>query len=210
MSNYDRKTSIEEFLNATAAKQPTPGGGAVTALVGALSAAVGEMVLNYSIGKKDLEAFQDELKPAVEELHRARMLMLQLMVEDAAAYEVLSSLRKLPKDSKERLDKYPVALLTCIRVPQSMAATAVKIIELCDRMINFVNYYLLSDLAVCADLAMATTRCAIYQVRVNLKEVTDAADRTSIEATTSRLLSQAALEIQRVAPRIWERDQLGQ
>ena len=54
--HYDAKTSLSDFLDATAAKQPAPGGGSVTALCGALAAAIGEMVLNYSIGKKGLEA----------------------------------------------------------------------------------------------------------------------------------------------------------
>ena len=62
---HDEKNTIEEFLNAAAAKQPAPGGGSVTALVGALAASMGEMVINYSIGKKDLEPFIDELRPAL-------------------------------------------------------------------------------------------------------------------------------------------------
>jgi formiminotetrahydrofolate cyclodeaminase len=40
---YERQTTIEQFLAATAARQPTPGGGSVAALAGALAAAIGEM-----------------------------------------------------------------------------------------------------------------------------------------------------------------------
>ena len=76
---YDHKTTIHDFLNATAAKQPTPGGGSVTALCGALAAAIGEMVLNYSVGKKDLAQHQDDLKTGLSELTRARALLLGLM-----------------------------------------------------------------------------------------------------------------------------------
>ena len=54
---FDASTSLDSFLTAAAAKKPTPGGGSVTALVGALAASMGEMVLNYSIGKKDLAAY---------------------------------------------------------------------------------------------------------------------------------------------------------
>ena len=82
---YDQNTTIQDFLNAAAAKQPAPGGGSVTALVGALAASMGEMVVNYSIGKKGLEAHQVELKEVVGELHRARQLLLQLMAEDQRA-----------------------------------------------------------------------------------------------------------------------------
>src|SRR5947208_13252171 len=94
---YDQNTTLKDFLNAAAARQPTPGGGSVTALAGALAASMGEMVVNYSIGKKGLEAFQGELKPAVEELHRARGLLLRLMAEDQAAFQALTTARKLPE-----------------------------------------------------------------------------------------------------------------
>jgi formiminotetrahydrofolate cyclodeaminase len=202
---HDRQTSIEQFLIATAARQPTPGGGSVAALAGALSAALGEMVLNYSIGKKDLQAFQAELTTAANELERARELLLRLMVEDQAAYEAFAAIRKLPADSPERADRLPVAVLTCIRGPQAIGATAVAILELCDQVVEKVNPYLLSDLAVCADLAMATARGAMYNCRVNLTEVTDLVDRRSIEGVMDQLLSRALSLIQRVVPKIWER-----
>lgn len=202
---YDQKTTLDQFLQAAAAKQPTPGGGSITALVGALSASMGEMVLNYSVGKKDLQAYVGELKPALEEFTRARKLMLSLMVEDQLAYETFTAISKLPADAPDREGKYNAALLACIRVPQAMGATGVAILQICDRMINFVNPYLLSDLAVCADLAMATVRCASYNVRINLQNLKDSKDRTQIESSIGQLLTHGASTIQRVAPRIWDR-----
>src|SRR4051812_8587119 len=167
---FDRKSTIEAFLEGAAAKQPTPGGGSITALAGALAASMGEMVVNYSIGKKGLEAFQGELKPALEELHRARGLLLRLMAEDQAAYQALTNARKLP-DGPDKAAQIKAAVTASIRGPQTMAAAAVSILDISDRIINFVNYHLLSDLAVCTDLAMATARCAIYNVRVNLPDL---------------------------------------
>lgn len=202
---FDHSTPIGDFLRAAAAKQPTPGGGSIAALVGALAASMGEMTLNYSIGKKGLEAFQGELKPALAELTRARTLLLQLMVEDQMAYEAISTIRKLPESDPTRAARFNAALLACIRIPEAMAATSVAILELTDRVANFVNPYLLSDLAVCADLAMATVRCAIYNVRANLPDIKDPADRSRIESTIRSLLSRGASLIQQVAPRIWER-----
>ena len=202
---HDRTTTVEQFLAATAARQPTPGGGSVAALAGALAAAIGEMVINYSIGKKDLLQHQPQLKTAVHELERARELLLQLMVEDQAAYEALTMIRKLPAESSERIDRLPAAILTCIRVPQSIGAAAVAILELAGRMVDLVNPYLLSDLAVSAELAMATVRCAIYNCRVNLVDVPDARDRQSIESTMNLLQTRAVGLIQAMIPRIWSR-----
>jgi formiminotetrahydrofolate cyclodeaminase len=202
---YDQNSTIKQFLDAAAAKLPTPGGGSVTALAGALAATMGEMTINYSIGKKGLEPFEGELKPALAEYHRAREVLVQLMAEDQQAYAALTAARKLPEGSPERASQLPAALTACIRGPQAIAATAVAVLELCDRVVNFVNPWLLSDLAVCADLSMATVRCAVYNVRVNLPDIADPAERQKIEGATFELLSRAGLLIQQVSPRIWAR-----
>jgi formiminotetrahydrofolate cyclodeaminase len=121
----------------------------------------------------------------------------------------VGQVRKLPPGSPERLAQEPVALMAAIRVPQAIAATTVAVLELADRVVNFVNFQLLSDLAVCSDLAMAATRCAIYNVRVNVSDGMSAADRRSVESSISRLLSQAAMLIQQLSPRIWARHAQG-
>src|SRR4051794_28832791 len=178
---YDKNQTIDSFLTATAAKQPAPGGGSVAALAGALASAIGEMVVNYSVGKKVLAPYQDELRHALIELQRARQVMLELMVEDQAAFETLSSVKKLGQS-----DKFDAALLACIRIPQAIGTTAAAVLHLCDRLTDKVNKILLSDLAVCAEIAMATVRCAAYNVRVNLSDVADQTERTKFDAAASK------------------------
>ena len=206
---HDQNASIRAFLDATAARQPTPGGGAVTALVAALAAAIGEMVINYSIGKKGLEAFEGELRPAGAELMSLRDGLLKSMVDDQAAFAELTAARKLPDAAPGKAAAVRAALAGAIRAPHQMAVASVAVLELCDRVLNFVNRHLLSDLAVCADLAMASTRCAIYNVRVNLPDVIDPAERQATEAAVGQVLSRAAALIQGVGPRIWERVRQG-
>jgi methenyltetrahydrofolate cyclohydrolase len=200
----DRTSTIESFLDAAAAKQPTPGGGSVAALAGALAASMGEMVLNYSIGKKGLESHTDTLKTALDELTRVRKILLELMVEDQAAFESLTAAKKLAK-SGEGQDALLQAIKICIRVPQSIAAAAVAILHLSDIIVDIVNPYLLSDLAVCGDLAMATVRCAVYNVRINLPEIADEKLCWEIETATVQLLSRATMLIQHLSPAIWTR-----
>jgi formiminotetrahydrofolate cyclodeaminase len=202
---YDHDTTIGEFLSAAAAKQPAPGGGSVTALAGALAATMGEMVLNYSVGRKNLSPYEPELKSALAELTRARGLLIQLMAEDQLAYEALSAAKKLPETSPARQKDFDVALVACIRVPQAMGATALAVLELADRLVEKVNPYLLSDLAVCCELSMATIRCAAYNVRANLPDLADPRDRESTESTAQRLLDHALPLIRRAVPAIWTR-----
>ncbi len=205
---YDGKTTIDGFLDAAAAKQPAPGGGSIAALCGALASAMGEMVINYSLGKKNLADYQEDLGHALENFHRERLRLLELMVEDQSVYSALTAARKLPQ-SDDRDQQITQALLASIRTPEAIGAAAVVILEICDGVINFVNFHLLSDLAVCADLAMATVRCAVYNVHVNLADVADPPERHRIESTIGHVLSRAAALIQRISPRIWERHEQG-
>lgn len=200
----DLNVSVAEFLEACAARQPVPGGGAASALAGAMAASMGEMVLQYSVGKKGLEEFQSELKPALEKMRQARLHLQHMAVEDQQAFEAVTALRKLPADHADR-QKLPEAILTSAKVPQNIANAGVTVLELCDQMVNFVNPYLLSDLAVAADLAMAATRCAVYNVRVNLPDIADEATRMRIEASMTDVLMRASKVIQQVTPRIWAR-----
>ena len=202
---YDATTQIGDFLDAAAAKQPAPGGGSAAALAGALAAAMGEMVLNYSVGKKNLAQHEPQLRSALTELTRARGLLLELMAEDQQAYEALTAAKKLPESSPTRQNDFDVALLASIRVPQAMGATALAILQLADALVDKVNHYLLSDLAVCCELAMATVRCAVYNVRANLPDVADASDRRQIELTAGALVAHATPLVQRAVPRIWAR-----
>ncbi len=203
---HDRTTPIAEFLSATAARQPTPGGGSVAALTGALAAAIGEMVLAYSVGRRDAVAVEPQLRHVAGELARAREVLLQLMVDDQSAYAELTAVRKLPAGSAERAERLPATVLACVRCPQAIAATAVAILGLCEQVVDHVNPWLLSDLAVCADLATATARAAGYNVRVNLPSVADLEGRQALAAETDQLWSRALERVKRVSPRIWVRD----
>jgi formiminotetrahydrofolate cyclodeaminase len=202
---YDASRTISAFLDATAARQPAPGGGSVTALVGALASAIGEMVLAYSAGKKELAAHEPELKRAIDELQRARAVMLELMVEDQSAFAALTAARKAAKGAGDRDPAFAAALLACIRVPQAIGTTAGAILDLCGHLVPMVNAFLLSDLAVSAELAMATVRCAAYNVRVNLQDVSDPAEQDRFVNTTNAMVWRATARIQQVIPAIWAR-----
>lgn len=185
-SELDSSVTLEAFLSAAAAKQPVPGGGAVTALVGALASAMGEMVLNYSVSKKDLGQYQEHNTQALRELQKARQLFQRLMVEDQQAYAAFTQARK-SRDDPQTLQQ---TVQTCVQVPLTIATTALQVLRITVRVAHTSNRWLLSDLAVCGELAMATLRCGIHNVRVNLPELPESL-RTEYERECQRLHLQA-------------------
>lgn len=197
---HDASIALSSFLDAVAAKQPAPGGGSVAAVAGALAAAMGEMVLNYSVGKKDLADHRPMLEDALAQLTRARGLLLRLMTEDQAAFESLTAAKKAGDPAT-----LGAAVLTAIRVPQAIAATAAAILEQAERVAPIANRWLLSDLAVSAELAMATVRCGTYNVRVNLGDVAEPAERKKLAGWCDDLVARGAAAMRRAMPAIWAR-----
>jgi methenyltetrahydrofolate cyclohydrolase len=202
----ESSATIAQFLDATAAKQPAPGGGSVTALVGALAAAIGEMVLQYSIGRKSvLPADDTKLRDALAEMTRARNVLVELMIEDQGAFAALSAARKACNDQGDRDPTFAAALLACIRIPQAIGATAGALLDLCAQVTPIANKFLISDLAVCAELSMATVRCAAYNVRVNLVDVSDPTDRQHFEDAINQIVVHGTERIRATMPAIWKR-----
>lgn len=162
-------STVRQFLAATASKQPTPGGGSVAALAGALAASLAEMALQYTVGRKQFETVQGELATAIDKLRKAGGLMQDLVKEDMAAYASLSEVLKIPQDKRTEDPRYLPAVVAAIRAPESIGGLAFHILQLCDEFLDKCNPYLVSDLGVAAALAHATVHAAELNVLVNLR-----------------------------------------
>lgn len=183
-------TPLDAWLEAAGAKHPTPGGGSVAALVGALAAAMGEMTLNYSVNRPSNTADVDAaLAPLLAEMSRARSLLLQLCEEDQIAY---SGWRAAKKAGEASLLKEATA--ASIAVPQAIMATSLIVLDLAVRAVAHANPWLLSDLLVCGDLATAAVRCGSYNIEANLT------DFNKDEAATMR--AECAAQVNRAVERV--------
>lgn len=185
------KSTIAEFLSQTAAKSPTPGGGAVASAVGALSAALAQMVVSYSLGKKNLADHQPRLTEAAHILERARAILLELAEEDAAAYGLVNELQKLPEGDPRRA-QLPAANAASVQVPLAVMAACVDLLRLFVGLAPITNRHLRSDLAIAAILAEATARASRWNVEVNVTFLGDDAEKSRALKTVATLLPEAA------------------
>lgn len=170
MSTFGSMT-VEQFLAATHAKSPTPGGGAVASAVGALAAALAGMVVSYSVGRKSLAAHEGTLRDADGRLVRARGLMLALADEDAAAYGAVNDLMKRPEGDPVRVAELPAALQAAVDAPMATAAAGVDLLRLMVELAPITNRMLRSDLGIAAVLADATVAAARWNVVINAGSV---------------------------------------
>ena len=172
--------TINDFLAKANSSDPVPGGGSIAAVTGALAASMGQMVLNLTIGKEKYKQYEDDCKKHLAVLNNAQKMMLELMAEDIAAFEQYSEARKIDKADPQRAGKVADAIDVCVRVPLEISAAAIAILEELDYMKEKSNVFLLSDLGVGAELAAATVKAALLNVRANLAYIKDAGESATL------------------------------
>lgn len=158
---------VREFAAATAAKTPIPGGGSVAGVVGALSAALGEMSVNFTLGKKDFQAHEPANAALAARLARARGMFEDLTADDITAYSLYQESAKADDARKQ------TALAAAINVPREMAALALAVLGDLVELSGHCNRWLLSDCAAGAALAEAVARLCDYNVRINTPALAD-------------------------------------
>lgn len=180
------------LLDDIAAKQPTPGGGAVAATVAAIGAALGSMVVAYSQGRKSLAPHADRLAAAANALLAHRERAIDLASADAAAYGALNRLWRLPEDDPDRVAGMPAAVQAAIDAPMAAASLGLETLGVLERLVGHSNRHLGSDLAIAAILAEAAVRSALWNVRINLPMLDDESARSEANGFIDASLKRAA------------------
>ena len=170
---------IRDFAEETAAPTPTPGGGSVAAVCGAVSAALARMVAGLAIGKDDYRDSQDELRRIQEEGRSLQDRLLALADEDSAAYDAVAAAVKLPKatpeDKKRRTEALQLALKKAAEVPLSTMEKCNEVIGLSKRALEKGSKSAFTDAGSAALIAHAALEVAGLNVKVNLLSIKDEA-----------------------------------
>lgn len=184
--------SIGAFLAALASKEPTPGGGTVVPVVGALGAALARMVIAYSVGRKSLAEHEALLTDADARLARAVAVLLALADADAEAYSVLNAAMRLPKDDDSRAARVAAAARDAIAPPRAAMATGIDLLRLFEELAPRTSKMLSSDLRIAAILAECLVRAAAENVRVNLPLVGDKSAADEFTSECARSMNEAS------------------
>ncbi len=160
---------LDDFLNQVSSRAPTPGGGSVTAAAGALACALARMVVAFSTNKKTDAAMRERVQQVAGRLRTADELLRALITQDSAAYLAMTAARRAGPNASAYAD----AVMGAVTVPMEIAAVATSALATMDDFKSSASRYLLSDLAVAAVLAEATTRAARYTALVNVAELRD-------------------------------------
>ncbi len=169
--------TLSQFLEAVASGSATPGGGSVSALAGCMASALVEMVANLTLGRKGFEAKEEEIKKIGREAHELGEALMDAMEQDIAAYGEVMTSYLLPKSSEEerkkRREEIQKALKKAADPPLFTAATSLKVLKLCQDVVEKGNPNALSDGAVGALLADAAMWGGVFNVLINLSALDD-------------------------------------
>jgi glutamate formiminotransferase/formiminotetrahydrofolate cyclodeaminase len=174
-----------------AAPTPTPGGGTVAAVAGALAASLAAMVANLTLGKKKFAAVAEAMKALRHEADSLQRELMSLGRRDSEAFDAVVRARRLPQATPDqqaaRTAAVTAAELAAARVPLETAEACLKVLDLAERAACEGNPNAASDAGVAGLLAGAAGEGALLNVEINLKSLPPSGDRDALAASLSRL-----------------------
>lgn len=169
--------NLRAFANETSADSPAPGGGSISAYVGALGASLGAMVANLSAHKRGWDDRWEEFSEWAEKGQAIKEGLLRLVDEDTRAFNLILEAFKLPKESAEDKKARKIAIQTATRyaieTPFQTIELAFRCFDLCKAMVQTGLPSSVSDAAVGALCARAAVKGAYLNVKVNCSGLDD-------------------------------------
>jgi formiminotetrahydrofolate cyclodeaminase len=171
------KMKMEDFLKELAGRTPTPGGGSVAALCGALGSSLCAMAARVTNGKEKYRHAWDDMETVIRQGDHFRDAFLELADADAKAYSQVVSANLMPKTTATEKTLKDNALLRANKkaaeAPLKTATLMVKIISCIKVLIDKGNPNCITDVGTAAQLVRAAAHAAAYNVRINLAAIKD-------------------------------------
>ncbi|WP_202901209.1 methenyltetrahydrofolate cyclohydrolase [Methylocaldum szegediense] len=176
MGMIEDKT-IRQFLDELASKSATPGGGSAAAIMGAMGAALVSMVCNLTIGKKNYEAVEPEMKELLAKAENLRSQLMDMVRADVEVFNKVMSAYGLPKETDEqkaaRSQQIQLALKAATDVPIECAKACAEVIRLSKIAAEKGNRNVVSDAGVAVVAGYAALKSAALNVYVNAGAIKD-------------------------------------
>lgn len=195
---------VTDYTAELASGKPAPGGGSAAGLAGALGAALGEMVANFTVGREQYAEVEQQVSAALERLTDLRAALLALTDADAEVYPEVRAAYRLPKDTDEQKAQRAAAIEDACKaaadVPRQIVLRCGETLEQLRVLLDKGNPNLVSDVGVAAKLALAGVHCAWLNVEINLGSLTDEQFVAQVRAQMQESVEAA----ENVSQQLWE------
>ena len=187
---------LQVYLDDAASKKPAPGGGSVSACVGALGAALVGMVCNLTRGREQFADVEGEIVTLAGASEDARGRLEQLLQDDTVAYNGVIAAYKMPKETAEaqaaRRQTIQDGLIIAADVPLEISRVAVEVCRLAKIAAVIGNPQAVTDAGIGAILGEVAVVGAALNVKINLGSIKDAAYVEAAASAIDSLQAEAA------------------
>ena len=187
--------SVKGFADETSRESPAPGGGTISAYMGALGAALGTMVANLSSHKRGWDDRWAEFSAWADKGQQLMTELLHLVDEDTEAFNQIMSAFSLPKGTDEekaaRSAAIQEATLYATQVPLKTMKASFRAFDICKAMAEEGNPASVSDAGVGALAARAAVLGACLNVKINASSLKDLEQADALVAEANELARQA-------------------
>ena len=189
------RMSVKDFAAETASESPAPGGGSISAYMGALGAALATMVANLSAHKRGWDDRWKEFSDVAEKGQALMAELLALVDEDTAAFNRIMDVFSMPKGTAEEKAARAAALeeatLYAASVPLRTMEASLKALPLALEMAQKGNPASASDAGVAALATVAAIRGAALNVRINAAGLADKTPAQPLLARADAIVAEA-------------------
>jgi len=188
--------SLLRFSEEVGSKKATPGGGSVSAYMGALAAGLVCMVARITLSKKEVAQESDQLQELIRKGEELRQRFLGLVVEDAESFDAVMQAFKLPKDKPDaRRKTIQEATMKAAEIPLRTLESSIEVLHLAGEVAKYGATNALSDITTSISAGRAALEGAASNVLINLDMLDD---KHYVDQTRSRVseLRKEALQLE--------------
>ncbi len=187
--------TVKGFAEETSRESPAPGGGSVSAYMGALGASLATMVANLSSHKPGWDDQWSEFAAVAEEGMALQERLLHLVDEDTEAFNRIMSAFGMPKNTPEekaaRTEAIQTATLFAAEVPLETMKASFEVFAVCHKMVEKGNPNSVSDAGVGALAARAAVLGAGMNVKINAGSLKNREQAEALIAQANELIAKA-------------------
>jgi len=169
--------TVKQLTEETASESPAPGGGSISASLGAYAAALATMVANLSAHKRGWDSRWEEFSAWAEKGKFFYAQLLKLTDDDTDAFNQIINAIRLPKstdeDKKNRNIAIESATKNAINIPFKVMQLSYESIKVIEKMVDIGNPNSVSDVGVAMVAARSAVMGAYLNVKINAKDLND-------------------------------------
>lgn len=187
--------SYRKILAVSASDAPTPGGGSVSAMVGALGVAMAAMVGNLTVGKPKYAEVEEDVKEITGRAYFIMARLEKLVAADIAALGKFMDVYRMPKNTDEekakREEAMQKALKTATNEPVEIARTLLDALVITEKLSKIGNKMAISDAGVAAYVCEAAINAVLLSADINIPMITDQEFVSKVKEEKAKIVAEA-------------------